>query len=147
MTAGEDEFYELLGQRERDAPALLKALLRRAELLGIKPDRQSGLSLKHPAPEGNDLNLGTVTKDGYLETSPSTCWGRTENGRGYNAELASAIGGFVREMKGGTQSALRTADGKTPRLTDLLPKHEDVWLQAMERYIQRAFQQAEDAGR
>ena len=38
-------------------------------------------------------------------------------------------------MKQNTECALRTADDTTPRLTDLLPKHEDLWLSAMERYI------------
>ena len=54
------------------------------------------------------------------------------------ARVAVLIGGQVREIKQGQESAVRTADGKTPRLSHLLPSHEADWLEAMTEYI-RAF--------
>lgn len=139
MSIGEDEFYDLLGQRDPEAPGFLKDFLARAETLGIRADRQSGLSLKHEAPAGNDLNLGTVTKDGFLDTSPSSWFGRTEAGHRYNSRLAALIGGFVRDMKSGRESAVRTANGRMPRMTDFLPQHAEAWLHAIEEYLREFF--------
>lgn len=136
---GEDEFFELLSQRNPELPALLKSFLARADALGVYVDRQSGLNLKHKPPSGNDLNLGTIRKDGFVDTGPATWWGRTELGRRYNQKLADMIGGFVKDMMNGEQSAVRTASGKTPRLADFLPLHEDAWLAAIEAYVREAF--------
>ena len=143
ISISEDEFYDLLGQRDPSAPALLKAFLERAAALGVRADRQSGLSLKHAAPSGNDLNFGTVSKDGYIDTGPASWFGRTAAGRRYNERLASLIGGMVRDMKGGNENALRTGSEKTPRLTDLLPAHADAWLQAIDDYVREIFAHAE----
>lgn len=134
---GEDEFLELLGQRDPTAPALLQSFLRRAEALGIRADRQSGLNLKHAAQAGNDLNLGTLSKDGWLDTEPASWFGRGEIGRAYNGRLATMLGGFVQERN--ELSAVRNSQGKRPRLTEMLPAHETAWLSAMEEYIRAAF--------
>jgi hypothetical protein len=40
--------------------------------------------------------------------------GRRPWGQIYNETLAASIGGNVKEMKGGDESALRTANAKTP---------------------------------
>jgi hypothetical protein len=139
---GEDEFYEILEQRIPGASALLKSFIARADGLGIYADRQGGLNLKHAAPSGNALNLGTIDKRGYLDTSPATWWGRTAIGRRYNESLASQIGGSVRDMRTGKESAVRTATGTTPRILDLLPKHEEAWLAAIDQYIQDSLEAA-----
>jgi hypothetical protein len=138
ISLGEDEFYELLDQRDPGISAVLKNLLVKADQLGVTVDRKGGLNLKHASSEGHPLNLGTIDKAGYLDTGPSTWWDRTKIGRSYNEELASLIGGFVRDMKEGKESAVRTAAGKMPRLTDFLPAHEQAWLAAMSSYIQAA---------
>jgi hypothetical protein len=109
--------------------------LEKADRIGVYVDRQAGLNLKHEGAGDKPLNLGTVRKDGYLDTGPASWWGRVNEASAYNAALADTIGGKVGSMKENQQCALRTADDKTPRLTDLLPNHEDVWLSAMERYI------------
>jgi hypothetical protein len=115
---------------------VLKAFLAKADELGINAELKGGLNLKHASPTGQPLNLGTIRKDGYLDTSPATWWGRRRPwGQTYNETLAACIGGTFNEMKGGEESALRTAAGKTPKLSDLLPLHEQAWLDAMERYI------------
>jgi hypothetical protein len=135
VSIGEDEFYELLAQRDPEAPALLRRFLEQADRIGVYADRQGGLNLKHEGAGDRPLNLGTVRKDGYLDTGPASWWGRLVEASAYNAALARAIGGKIGPMKQGQECALRTADDKTPRLTDLLPNYEDVWLSAMERYI------------
>jgi hypothetical protein len=145
MSLGEDEFYEILDQRDPGISAVLKEFLNKADALGITVDRKSGLNLKHAAPEGNQLNLGTIDKSGFVDTSPSTWWNRNKNGRVYNEALAKRIGGFVREMKDGQESAVRTAAGKMPRLTDLLPVHEEAWLNAISDYTRSSFAEAGDA--
>jgi hypothetical protein len=135
VSIGEDEFYELLAQRDANAPDLLRRFLEKADQMGVYVDRQAGLNLKHEGSGDRPLNLGTVRKDGYLDTGPASWWGRLDEAKAYNSTLAKAIGGKIGSMKQNTECALRTSDEKTPRLTDLLPDHEDVWLSAMERYI------------
>ncbi|XIA66043.1 hypothetical protein ACFIOY_08080 [Bradyrhizobium sp. TZ2] len=108
---------------------------RRRIEIGVYADRQGGLNLKHEGAGDRPLNLGIVRKDGYLDTGPASWWGRLKEASAYNAALADAIGGKIGPMKQNQQCALRTADDKTPRLTDLLPNYENVWLSAMERYI------------
>jgi hypothetical protein len=133
----EKEFFELLGWRNAHLPDALKAFLAKAKALGVYVDIQGGLNLKHPFP-GNALNLGTIRKDGYVDTGPSTWWGRTDIGRRYNDALAKRIGGSVQSIKAGKESAVRTANGRTPLLSDFLPQHEEHWLQAMQQYIGQA---------
>jgi hypothetical protein len=146
VSVGEDEFYELLSQRDPTWPSYLKDFLARAEELGMYAERKGGLNLKHPFPEGQPLNLGTISKEGFIDTGPSTWWKRTGVGRKYNQTLANAIGGSVRDMKQGIESALRTEAGKMPRLSDLLPMHEQVWLDAMQQYVSDSFEAADAVG-
>jgi hypothetical protein len=140
----EDEFYDFLQQKAPNIPALVKDFLAKAEALGVSADLQGGLNLKHPSPVGNALNLGTIDKGGFLETGPATWWGRTEIGRRYNETLAKLIKGIVRETKNGKESSVRTASGKMPRVSDLLPAYEVQWLQAIENYIQESFEAARE---
>lgn len=140
---GEDAFYEQLEQNAPGMSALLKAFLAKAGALGLFPDLQRGLNLKHPSAVGTPLNLGTVKKDGSLDTGPSSWWGRIRIGRPYSETLAGLIGGFVGETHGGRESAVRTRDRKMPRLSDFLPRHEDAWLAAIERYLAEAAALAE----
>lgn len=141
ISVGEDEFYELLDQREPGLAAKLRRFLDKTVGLGIFLDRQSGLNLKHDSIDGPPLNLATIRKDGFVDTGPSTWWGRTDAGMAYNEALARLIDGGVSEMMHGEQSALRTKAGKTPRLSDLLPQHEENWINAMEAYIRRVTMQ------
>ena len=135
VSIGEDEFYEILAQKDSEAPEILRQFLEKADRLGVYVDRQAGLNLKHAGASNRPLNLGTVRKDGFLDTGPASWWERFPESEAYNATLAKAIGGKISLSKAGTECALRTANDKTPRLTDLLPRHADLWLNAMERYI------------
>jgi hypothetical protein len=139
---GEDEFYDLLDQRNPGLADLLKTFLAKAEGLGVYADRQGALNLKHASPKGNPLNLATIDKSGFVETAPSSWWNRKVMSRRYNETLAALIGGTVRDVKHGQELALRTDNGKTPRLSQLLPLHEEAWLKAIERYIKDAFDEA-----
>jgi hypothetical protein len=138
ISIGEDEFFELLGQRDPGLPGVLKAFLAKAEGVGVYAERQGGLNLKHPSPMGHPFNMGTISKGGFVDTAPSTWWGRRPWGQTYNETLAKRIGGLVTPSKNGEESALRTAAGKTPQLSDLLPQHEQAWLDAMEQYIRES---------
>jgi hypothetical protein len=145
LSIGEDEFFEVLFQRDPACVPFLRAFLEKAEDLGLYVERKHGLNLKHASPEGNPLNLGTISKEGFIDTAPATWWGRTECGRRYNEALAKASGGTIKELKEGAQSALRVAGGKTPRISDLLPQHEGEWLRAIQRYISESFNGSSEA--
>ena len=135
MSIGEDEFFELLGQQGPLLPSLLKGFLAKAEALGVYVERQGGLNLKHTSPAGQPLNMATITKGGVVDTGVSTWWGRESAGQTYNESLRNLMGGSLIAVKIGATPVLRGADGKMPRLSDLLPQHEEGWLLAMERYI------------
>jgi hypothetical protein len=135
VSIGEDEFYELLTLKDPVAPELLRHFLERTDRIGVYVDRQAGLNLKHEGAGDRPLNLGVIRKDGFLDTGPASWWGRLTEAEVYNQTLAAAIGGKIGRMKAGSECVLRTASDKTPRLTDLLPENEDLWLGVMEQYI------------
>ena len=58
--------------------------------------------------------------------------------RTYNESLAKLIGGSVIEVRDGKDFVLRIGNNKMPRLSDLLPQHEQAWLDAMEQYIRES---------
>jgi hypothetical protein len=135
MGIAEDQFYELLGQREPGMPEILKTFLAKAEAFGVYTDLQGGMSLKHASPAEHPLNVGAITKGGIIDIGPSTWWGDKAAARTYNESLAKLIGGSVIEVKNGTDFVLRIKEDRMPRLSDLLPQHEQAWLDAMEQYI------------
>jgi hypothetical protein len=135
MGVSEDEFFETLGQKSPALPEALKAFLAKAEAFDVYTHLQGGLNLKHASPTEHALNMGYVTKGGIVDTNPSTWWDRRSQGKTYNENLAKLIGGSVIDIRNGEQSALKTAAGKMPRLSDFLPQHEQAWLDAMEQYI------------
>ncbi|MCA1748362.1 MAG: hypothetical protein ABR601_10795 [Parasphingopyxis sp.] len=134
---GEDEFYEKLRERDARYPVLLKEFLAQLDQFGVYPEHLRSLNIKREAPSGNPFNFASISKDGWVDTNPATWWDRGEIGLAYNNSLATLIGGEVREISG-SQSALRTAAGKTPQLGDLLPGHAQGWLEAIGQYIERA---------
>jgi hypothetical protein len=137
MGIGEDEFFELLGQNTGLAE-VLKVFLAKAEAFGVQADMQGGLNLKHASPTDHLLNMGTITKGGFVDTGPSTWFGREAVGRPYSDSLAKLIGGFVNEAGKKPDFGLRTSARRMPRLSDLLPQHEQAWLDAMEKYVRES---------
>jgi hypothetical protein len=137
MSIGEDEFFEMLGQKDTALPELLKAFLVKAEAFGVYTDLQGAMSLKHASPTGQPLNMGTIGKGGLVDTGFSKSFGRTSQGKTYNENLAKLIGGSVIDAKS-EKHALRTKAGRMPPLSDFLPQHEQGWLDAMEQYIRES---------
>ena len=135
MGLTEDEFFELLGQKDARLPEIFKAFLTKAEVFGVYADMQGGLNLKHASPSERPLNLGTISKAGIVDTGPSSWWAPKEVARTYNESLAKLIGGAVNETGKKPDFGLRTGRGGMPRLSDLLPRLEQHWLDAMELYI------------
>ena len=135
MGISEDEFFEQLGQRYPLLSEVLKSFLNKAEAFGVYADMQAGLSLKRAAPTGRPLNMGYIEKNGFVDTGPSSWGDRRSPGRRYNEKLAALTGFSLFEAKTG-ETALRAAAGKMPRISDLLPQHEQAWLDAMVQYIQ-----------
>jgi hypothetical protein len=132
MSMGEDEFFETLGQKEPRLRDALKAFLAKAESLGVYADVQNGLNLKHASPTGKPFNMGAIYRNAIVDI-----WGTRPAEKTYTENLAELIGGYVAQTKKG-QSLARTAEGKMPRLSDLLPQHEQAWLDAMEQYIRES---------
>jgi hypothetical protein len=137
MGIGEDEFFELLGQKDPGLPEILKDFLAKAEAFGVYADLLGGLNLKHASPTGHPLNMGTIYKSGIVDTGPSTWWGTKSAGKTYNKNLANLIGGSVKEINNG-QTFVKTAAGKMPLLSAFLPQREQAWLDAMEQYIRES---------
>jgi hypothetical protein len=134
MGIGEDEFFELLAQKDPGMPDVLKAFLTKADAFGVYADFQGGLNLKHASPTGPPLNMGAIARNGAVDTGFSKYFGRVSQGKSYNETLAKVIGGSVIDAKSEKYS-LRAKSGKMPQLSDFLPQHEHAWLDAMEQYI------------
>jgi hypothetical protein len=135
MSFGEDEFYDELNERAPGMADVLKTFVSKAATLGIYPEVIGGLNLKHASPAGNPLNVGAITKGGLVDFGPSTWWGTKEAARKYNETVAQLLGGTIIERKAGSDFVVRIAGNKMPRLSLLLPKHEQAWLDAIEQYI------------
>ncbi len=135
---GEDEFLEVLDRNQPGLAATLKAFLSEADQLGVYPDVKAGLTFKHASPLGQPLNLGGIDKQGFVDTSLCAWWNRQQWGLPYVQALADCIDGKVIERSdspANVAAGLRTAAGKLPKLSDLLPAHQQAWLDAMARYI------------
>lgn len=140
----EDAFLEAVDARDPDAGRHLREFLALAEECGFHVDVQRTLIIKHASGEARDFNLGYIDRGLLVEAGPSSWFGRLEPGRRYCQRLATLTGGLVWEgvAQGKPVCSLRTADGRTPRLSDLLPRHRDAWLAAMADYV--AEQREED---
>ena len=132
----EDEFYERLRLAQPDLPAKVKSFVEDVSEFDVYTEFRGALNLKHTSVEGQPLNLGVITKEGHLDTEPSTWWERRPFGDAYNSTLATAIGGVVKISEDGQRSSVRTTAGKMPQISDLLPKHEQLWLDAVETYVE-----------
>jgi hypothetical protein len=133
ITLSEDEFFELLGQRDAGLPGVLKSFLAKAESIGVSADVQASLSLKYPLQSGRTVNLGVINKNGTVDFGYSSA-GDLKSRRTYNERLAALIGGKVLESNKGL-SWVKTAANTFPLLSDLLPQHEQSWLDAIEQNV------------
>ena len=135
MSFGEDEFYDLLGQNAPGMPDLLKSFVDKAATLDVYAEILGGLNLKHASPSGNPLNIGAIAKAGFIDFGPSTWWGNKKAARAYNEAVAKLVGGSLIERQAGQDFVVRVGNNKMPRLSALLPQHEQAWLDAIQTYI------------
>jgi hypothetical protein len=135
MSFGEDEFYHVLGQNAPGMPDLLKAFVDKAAALDVYAEVLGGLNLKHASPSGNPLNMVAIAKAGFVDFGPSTWWGNKRAARAYNETVAKLVGGNVIERNDGQDCVVRVGNNKMPRLSALLPDHEQAWLDAIQKYI------------
>jgi hypothetical protein len=142
MSFGEDEFYEILERNAPGLPDLLKAFVDKSASLGIYAEVLGGLNLKHASPSGNPLNLAAVAKAGFVDFGPATWWGSRDAARTYLATVANLAGASVVERRDGQDWVVRVAGNKMPKLSVLLPQHEQAWLDAMDRYIRQCLSDA-----
>jgi hypothetical protein len=131
----EDEYFDALGQTNPAWPGLLRSFLSKAEDLRIFGDLQAVLSLKYTLESGRAINLGVIGKTGKVDTGYGGA-ADLHSMRVYNEKLAALVGGIVK-FDGKGKSWVRTAGNNSyPVLSDLLPQHEQAWLDAMKQYIQ-----------
>ncbi|HTP36015.1 MAG TPA: hypothetical protein VMJ75_27760, partial [Candidatus Acidoferrales bacterium] len=135
MSFGEDEFYDVLGQNAPGMADLLKAFVDKAAALDVYAEVLGGLNLKHASPSGNPLNMGSIAKGGFVDFEPSTWWGNKGAARAYNQTVARLVGGSLIERNDGQHFVVRVGNNKMPKLSALLPRHEQAWLDAIQRYI------------
>lgn len=131
-TLNEDEFYEELDTRQIGLGQLMRAMLGEMKLLTIDPDMQKTLNLKFTSKDGRQLNIGSISKTGVVDTSPASWFGLRNLGAIYSGKLAALINGEVAQTNG---SVYVRKGGKLPRLWQLLPKHRDGWIAAAKDYI------------
>jgi hypothetical protein len=124
----------------------LREFLAMANERGHWTETRDALSIKHDSGQSNPFNFGYVNRSLWVELGPASWFGRLDEGRRYCEKIAGATGGFVRAVRDGTECTLRLGSPerpRTPRLSDLLPQHRDLWLSAMDEYV-AAFARQED---
>ncbi len=139
MRISEDQYYQRLWAAKPATVKPLQAFLVKAEALGVRPEFLDGLNLRYRNPAGGALNLGAINTSGGVDTLFFADQSRWR----YNEALALGIGGTVKEARN-RASYVKTAAGKRPTLADLLPQHEQMWLDAMSAFIE-AFDRGQGA--
>jgi hypothetical protein len=93
-------------------------------------DFKNSLNLKCDVPElPKPLNFGDIRKDGRLRTSPLSWHIPEAIAINYNTTLAQLTRGEVATHDG----IPLTTNGKSePSITELLPPHQDAWIQAIQ---------------
>lgn len=134
-TMTEELFFETMARLRDGLPTALRAFLERIGTFDVQPEWLGSLNLKwHGWPDGA-VNLGYIGKDGRLGTDAVNWKVGPERARPYLDDLATLIAGDVRGKSDAPYVV--SADGRTPRIDELLPKHADAWASAMERFIER----------
>jgi len=132
----DERFYEMLDAAHAGASKRLQAFLDRLEELGVRPDIKKTLSLKWLAPNGTELNLGSIYPDGNVDVVVAN-WsadsvGRIADAHSYSARLAALIpGGYVKKTAKPVGWYPRSIDNL--RVWQLLD-HEDAWVSAIEEF-------------
>jgi len=135
VSISEEEFFDALGQNNSAWPDLLRSFLSKAESFRVFKEVKASLSLKYTLESGRAINLGVISKSGAPDTGYLSAADPASR-RAYNKKLKELIGGFVGSSEKNGLTWVRTAGNKSfPLLSDLLPQHEQAWLDAMEQYV------------
>ena len=130
-----EAFMELMAARDPQLPRAIEHFLQRLEPLGFYPEMLSSLNIKLDVPSlQNPLNIGYIQKNGQLYTSTAS-WQLPEAiVMPYHEALAQAIGGELNRSQ--YANFYVSVDGiSAPRIEQLLPEHEDVWVAATETLV------------
>lgn len=120
------QFYEAMASLRPDLPERLRAFLARLEPLGVYPEFRRSLILRWDSPEGNQVNLGYITRAGQIWTDHVNTSIPIELAHAYNEQLAAALDLEVeREAFRGSWHIRRA--GKAPNLTQIAEKL-DAWV-------------------
>ncbi len=135
----EQEFFEELATRSKEASNWLKNLLKRLDRLGVTYDLKRSLILRY-APEGEkDFGLGYIESSGRFHTEHST-WVLDEIGhvgiaRAYLEDIAELVDGFIPEHESPGEWSVKVGS-RTLGIEDLLGK-EEAYLEIVDRFLER----------
>ena len=128
------DFWEAMTKRDPTLPAAIRALLDALEPLGVYSEMKAALNLKADLPEWDkQLNFGYTGRNGQFRPNelaykvPQDVW------MPYFQTLARLIGGKV--INEPNSRFVAAADGKAVRIEQLLPKHRDAVVVAIETVI------------
>ena len=130
------EFMEIMAARTPGLPKAINALLDALEPYGVYPELKASLNLKLDVPElSRPANFGYVDKNGKFWTN-TAAWNLPESvWRPYFADVATIVGGLVIEDDKGQFVAI--SGRSAPRIEDLIPSHQDQFVQSIVAAIQR----------
>lgn len=138
QTTSEAEFYAQLEQKRPGLPILLQAFIDKLAELGVTPELGGkSLFLRWKSPEAGAITLACVEPTGKVWSArvltDARRVGMGEAAEKYLAEVARAIGGFVKLYENGSREVL-TSDGKANDVEPLL--NADNWLLPIRALIQ-----------
>ncbi len=141
----EELYFEALAKKDTAFPALVRDFLKQLEVLGVEPELKAALNLKSYVPDRDKpVNIGYITKNGRVRTSPVGFTEGAELAKRYNQALATLIGGQV--AADDPTGIYLSTDGKAmPLVSDLLPHHADGWLDAIGDLLRQVRAKAQDS--
>ncbi|MGE4410066.1 MAG: hypothetical protein AB7D33_05790 [Sphingobium sp.] len=124
----------MMAKRDPSLPAAIRSFLSALEPLGVYPDLKASLNLKLDLPDQEKpVNFGYIMKNGTFRPSPLSWTQPEEVWRPHFEELAKMIGGTVVDEPNNKFVAVNGRS--TPRIEQLLPRHQEGWVAAIERVV------------
>lgn len=131
----EEQFDELMNQRQPGLASAIKEFLATLEPLGVYSDMKASLNIKADVGGEKPINLGYIQKNGQLWTNAVPANVSSDASREYLDRVARAIDGSVVEAAPGMASYVSTNGKSAPHIEKLLPKHADEWRAAVEELV------------
>jgi hypothetical protein len=145
-TLSEQEFYDLMAERNPTLPERLRVFLERLEPIGVTPEFKGSLILRWRAPDGTGLNVGYIMRDGRIWTDMVNLAARElgilDITNDYLRDLAEAIRGVTKANPKNDDHRWVALEGHAPTIEKLL-EHADAWTHAIERLGQRITERLE----